>query len=153
MHQDETHDHVVVSVEPGSDMTEELAVTAVADGTYRLVEPPALTTGLAKGDVFAIDAATLRPSVLRRSGNLTLCLYSETATDDPRPLVGEVESVGGTFDGAAPGGRLFIFTLPVGATFPVIEEIFDHYIAEHPASVWYFGNVYAEDGVTPLEWW
>jgi hypothetical protein len=147
------HEHVVVSVEAGSDATEELAVAVVGDGTYRLLEPPALTFGLAKGDVFAIDAETRRPRVLSRSRNLTLWLYPGEAVDEARALTTEVERVGGMFDGTAPSDRLYIFTVPVEVTFPVVEAIFERFSSRHPGAEWYFGNVYADDGVTPLGWW
>ena len=153
MHERLPHDHVVVSVEAGSVVTEELAVSKLDDGTYHLLVPPALTIGLAKGDVFAIDAATMHPTVLRRGGNLTIWLYPAGALAEARALHQEIERVGGTFDGAVPSDRVFIFTLPVTATFPVVEAIFDRFVAEHPASEWYFGIVYADEGLTPLAWW
>jgi hypothetical protein len=46
--------------------------------------------------------------------------------------------LGGTFD---------------GTTFSAIEAVFNRFLEEHPESEWYYGNVYADDGVTPLGWW
>jgi hypothetical protein len=51
------------------------------------------------------------------------------------------------------GDRIFIFTLPVAATFPIVEGLFSRFVADHPASQWLYGNVYADDGVTPIGWW
>jgi len=48
---------------------------------------------------------------------------------------------------------VFIFTLPVDATFPAIERIFNQFVHDHPGSEWLYANVYDNDGVTPLEWW
>ena len=31
--------------------------------------------------------------------------------------------------------------------------VFKDYESSHPDSEWYFANVYADDGVTPLGWW
>jgi Domain of unknown function (DUF4265) len=147
------HDHVVASVGPGTDVQEELAVGVLPDGTYRLLVSPALTIGLAAGDVFEIHEATLRTSVLRRGGNLTIWLYPQGASDDARRLSHEVDALGGTFDGSAQGNALLIFTMPVAATFSAIEAVFNRFLEEHPESEWYYGNVYADDGVTPLGWW
>jgi uncharacterized protein DUF4265 len=151
---DRAHEHVVVSVGPGTAAREELAVDDLGDGTYRLLVPPALTVGLATGDVFEIDPETLRPNVLRRSGNLTVWLFPAGGHSvQPQRLAREAEAVGGTFEGVGHDGRLLIFTVPVGATFAAIETIFNRYADEHPASEWLFGNVYGDDGVTPLGWW
>jgi hypothetical protein len=49
--------------------------------------------------------------------------------------------------------RVFIFTIPIAATFPVIERLFNRFVDQHPGSEWMFANVFAEDGVTPLGWW
>jgi Domain of unknown function (DUF4265) len=147
------HDHVLVSVEAGSSLTEELAVVALNDGTYRLLEAPAVTFGLARDDVFTVDEATLRPRVLTYAGNLTVWLYPEGATEEARSLADAVERIGGTLEGATSDDRLFIFTVPVAASFPSVEALFERFVAEHPDSQWCFGNVYAHDGVTPLEWW
>jgi hypothetical protein len=147
------HDHVVVSVEPSTEAEEELAVTVLSDGTYQLLVPPALAAGLAVGDVFQVDPATRRPTVIRRSGNLTIWLYPHGANDEARDLGRDVNALGGTFDGSAHGDAIFIFTMPIEATFPAVEELFNRFVEHHPASEWYFGNVYADDGVTPLGWW
>ena len=147
------HDHVRVSVEPGSDVQEELAVIVLPEDAYQLVVPPALTLGLAAGDVFAVDPETSQPKVLRRGGNLTIWLHPHGAAEEARSLSDEVAALGGTLEGSAHEDRVFIFTLPVTATFPAIEAVFNRFVEQHPESEWYFGNVYAADGVTPLGWW
>jgi hypothetical protein len=147
------HRHVVVSVGAGEDMTEELAVEDLGDGRYRLLLPPALTYGLAAGDVFEIDAEMLRPNVVRRSGNLTVWLYAAEAVAEARGLAAEVEALGGVLDGSVPGDRIFIFTLPVAASFPAVDAVFEGFVEHHPSAEWRYGNVYADDGVTPLGWW
>ena len=50
-------------------------------------------------------------------------------------------------------GRVLLFTIPVSATFPVIEATLDDFVAGDPGAEWLFGNVYADDGRTPLDWW
>ena len=147
------HAHVLVSVGSGEDMTEELAVEVLGSGTYRLLVPPALTYGLAAGDVFEIDPGTLRPSVVRRAGNLTVWLYPGAAVAEARGLAGEVAALGGVLEGSVPGERILIFTVPVAASFPAVEAVFDRFVERHPSAEWRYGNVYADDGVTPLGWW
>ena len=53
----------------------------------------------------------------------------------------EVERIGGTFDGAAHSDRVYIFTLLVDVTCPVVEAIFNRFVSLHPAAEWFFGNV------------
>ena len=147
------HDHVLVRVEPGVDVREQLAVVPLSDGEYRLVVPPALAVGLAVGDVFSVDPDTFGPRVVRRSGNLTVWVYPNGAPVAGSGVAEEVEAVGGAFEGAAHGDGILIFTLPVAATFPVIEGIFLRLGDRFPESQWMFGNVYGDDGETPLGWW
>ena len=75
------------------------------------------------------------------------------ATEAGRWLTTAAEDLGGRLDGAALADRVFIFTLPVDATFPAIERIFNQFVHDHPGSEWLYANVYDNDGVTPLEWW
>lgn len=112
-----------------------------------------MADGLAVGDVFRVDQETRRPIVEERSGNLTVWLYPGEATEAARGLATDAEVLGGRLEGAALADRVFIFTLPVDATFPAIERIFNQFVDDHPGSEWLFGNVYADDGVTPLGWW
>jgi len=147
------HDHVLVAIEAGRADQEELAVRTLGNGRYRLEVPPAMTLGLAVADVFEIDQDTRRPVVKQRSGNLTVWLYPADATEAARWLTTAAEDLGGRLDGAALADRVFIFTLPVDATFPAIERIFNQFVHDHPGSEWLYANVYDNDGVTPLEWW
>jgi uncharacterized protein DUF4265 len=134
-------------------MTEELAPEEIGGGRYRLLLPPALAYGLAAGDVFEIDPGTLRPNVVRRSGNLTVWLYPGEAVAEARALAGEAQALGGVLEGSVPGDRIFIFTLPVAASFPAAEAVFERFVERHPSAEWRYGNVYGDDGVTPLGWW
>jgi hypothetical protein len=147
------HDHVLVTVQAGRTEQEELAVRTLGNGRYRLEVPSAMTLGLAVGDVFKIDDETRRPSVEERSGNVTVWLYPAEATEAAQRLTTAAEDLGGRLDGAALADRVFIFTLPVNATFPAIERLFNQFVDDHPGSEWLFANVYDDDGVTPLSWW
>jgi hypothetical protein len=150
---DAAHDHVLVAIEPGRDAKEELAVEVQPDGAYRLLAAPALTLGLAVGDVFTVDPATSRARVTAHGGNITIWLYPRVAQAAARTLDDGVRALGGVLHGSAHDETIFIFTVPVTATFPAIEALFDGFVEEQSASEWYFGNVYADDGVTPLGWW
>ena len=154
MARDSGHDHVLVAIEAGSDQQEEIGVEAIGDDVYRVVVPPLFTFGLAVGDEFRIDARTHRPDVLRRSGNLLVWLFHDRAPQERiAATVEEVEALGGTYEGSAREGKVLLFTIPVSATFPAVERVFDGFVADHPTAEWLFGNVYADDGKTPLGWW
>jgi hypothetical protein len=146
--------HVWVRIEGDSDHREEICVEAVAAETYRVLVPPAMAEGLAVGDEFRIDGETLRPIVVRRSGNVTVWLYPEgVAPGSVATLVERVEAIEGVLEGQAFDGRVWIFTIPVAAGFDRIEAPFQDLVAEWPEAKWLFGNVYDEDGETPLGWW
>jgi Domain of unknown function (DUF4265) len=148
------HEHVVVAIEAGNDRTEELCVLVVAPDTYRLLTPPLFTLGIASGDEFRIDPDTRRPEIVRRSGNLVVWLYpGEAAPERTAEVADEVNALGGSFEGGPEGGKIFVFTIPVSATFPAVEEVFERFVADNPSAQWLYGNVYADDGVTPLGWW
>ena len=63
----------------------------------------------------------------------------------------DVWELGGSLDGRA--DNLTVYTIPVTAGFAQVEQVFNGLIDRHPDVEWYFGNVYADDGVTPLGWW
>ena len=149
----ETHDHVSVRVDAVNDVREELAVEVLGDGSFRLLVPPAHTVGLARGDIFEIDRRSDRPTVLHHSGNITVWLYPGDSAEEANQQAVAAEALGGSLEGQAADGRVVIFTFPVGATFAAIEAIFERFVADHSGSEWLFGNVYADDGITPLGWW
>jgi RsiW-degrading membrane proteinase PrsW (M82 family) len=62
-----------------------------------------------------------------------------------------VEKLGGFLHARAP--ELTVFTVPVSVGFARIEELLYGFVASNPGVEWYFANVYADDGVTPLGWW
>jgi hypothetical protein len=142
-----------VRVDAVSDVREELAVELLGNGTFRLLVPPAHTLGLARGDVFEVDAVSERPAVLRHSGNVTVWLYPGRYNQEALLLAPAANGLGGTLEGETAEGRLVIFTFPVRASFAAIEAIFEKFVSDHPQSEWLFGNVYADDGTTPLGWW
>jgi DNA-binding MarR family transcriptional regulator len=148
------HIHVLVTVEAGSADTEEIGVLSLRNGIHAVVVPPLFTFGLAVGDEFRIDPDTGRPEVTRRAGNVLVWLYPDVASSAQRETVtADVVALGGTFEGAADDGRILVFTIPVKVGFPAIEAVFRTYVADDPGAQWLYGNVYADDGVTLLNWW
>ncbi len=45
-----------------------------------------------------------------------------------------------------------MFTVPVSVGFARIEELLNAFVPGTSGSSWYYANVYADDGVTPLGW-
>lgn len=45
------------------------------------------------------------------------------------------------------------FSIPVSAGFSAIEGFFNELSARFGNISWYYGNVYGDDGITPLNWW
>ena len=93
--------------------------------------------------------------VLERGGNLAVQVFLEREEGSEASLAAlaqRIEALGGRLDGGAHRGR--VYTIPVTAGFPAVEEAFNALVAEHAGAEWVFGNVYDQaDGVTPLNWW
>lgn len=134
----------------GKPVLEELLVDDLAGGRYRVVSAPGLASGVAAGDVIAYDEQAQTFEVVERGGNLCVQVYGTHRV--PEEFVAEVNRLGGTFDGATE--RNSVYSIPVTATFPVVEKLFGDFVAAHPGTNWYFGNVYdPADDETPLNWW
>jgi hypothetical protein len=144
--------HLLVGPGPsGRPVHEEVVATAEDHGHYRIVKSPGLVLGIAAGDV--IDR---RPDgsfvVVRRGGNFCVQVFAldglarveVDATEALTPL-------GGWLDGSAAKER--VFTVPAAATMERITSAMDGVQSRHPKMEWYYGNAFADDGVTPLNWW
>jgi hypothetical protein len=133
----------------GRPVLEEVLVDRLDADVYRIVATPGLVLGVAAGDTIRVQPDT-GFTLLERGRNLAIQVYGPHELADE--VVTDVWALGGSLDGRAKG--LTVFTIPVDATFPRVEAIFDGLAARHPEVEWYFGNVYDEtDGVTPLNWW
>jgi hypothetical protein len=131
---------------------EELEAEPLDSGLYRLRHSPGLVHGVAAGDVIRITSPDTF-DVVDRSGNLSVWVYGsdghqQTTIDELTP---QLQRLGGRLDGGS--GKLVIFTIPVDAGFAAAEEVLNAHVARHPKTEWYYGNVYAEGGDTPLGWW
>ena len=133
----------------GEPVYESILVEAVAPGRYVVKASPAFAQGVARDDIVAQSAARAELDVLQRGGNLALQVFAPHPVADE--LVPVMETWGGSLDGRSSG--VTAFTVPVRVGFPTIEQALAEWVQRHPTAEWYFGNVYAKDGVTPLAWW
>ncbi|UZN02625.1 hypothetical protein [Cellulomonas sp. S1-8] len=83
------------------------------------------------------------------AGNLAIHVFAPADQGDD--LFRRMSALGGRRDGQTPS--LTVYTVPVAAGFSAIEAILADFTRSHPSAEWYYGNVYDNDGVTPLRWW
>ncbi|GAA4356613.1 DUF4265 domain-containing protein [Angustibacter luteus] len=133
----------------GTPVYESLLVERTPEGTYRLLRSPGLVLGVARDDVVRFDRSRERVEVVRRGGVVAFQVHGPHAVADT--LVDQVAQLGGALDGRAP--QLTIFSIPVTAGFAAIEGLANGLTQRHPEVEWFYGNVYDEDGETPLNWW
>ena len=146
--------HVLLLIEHrhGEPIREWVHAAELADRLFRLLFTPGFVQGIAAGDEFRFSGDDGAFEVTRRGGNLAIQVFSDEPVAARRAeLATRVARLGGTLDGAV--GRGLSFSVPIAAGFPAIEAVFRAWVNEHPGWEWYFGNVYAADGVTPLGWW
>ncbi|MCC2320797.1 DUF4265 domain-containing protein [Cellulomonas xiejunii] len=132
----------------GGRVDEDVLVEDLGGGRWRLVASPGLVLGVAAGDVIELDAERrVRP--VSRGGNVAIHVFAPPEHADE--LTASMNALGGVLDGRSPG--LTVFTVPASAGFPAIEHVLRRLVEAHPSAEWFYGNVYADDGVTPLRWW
>jgi hypothetical protein len=131
---------------------EEVHVEPCGPATYRLLQSPGLTGGVAAGDVIVVDANGLF-KVVERAGNVCIQIYSRDGLPEAEQFATpEFAKIGGRLDGRAP--KVLVYTVSVDAGFPAIERVLADIKSRFPSLEWYYGNVYdPADGVTPLNWW
>jgi uncharacterized protein DUF4265 len=143
---------VGVLVDGESLVREEVPVESVEDGRYRVLATPGLAQGFAAEDVITVgDDGHVR--VLERAGNVGVQILADAHDPDAvRWLVDETEHLGGWLDGFGKG--VVVLTIPVRSGFESIESLVRAYVDRADEAVeWYYANVYADDGQTPLGWW
>ena len=122
---------------------ERLPARVVEEGEYVVIASPVLVLGIAAGDRVRIQGGQFE--VIERSGNLAIQVFG-ASSNEVAGLRESVARISGSLDGQ--DSKAAVFTVPVTAGFAAIEELFKKSGVE-----WYYGNVYADDGVTPLGWW
>ncbi len=135
----------------GQPVAERLQVLINDDNSCQLVKSPAFVKGLAAGDVIKLEPGSDEFTILKRSGNLAIRVYTR---DDSSELVDELspplEKLGGELDIETP--RLLVYSIHVSCGFQQIERILDSVASDEV--MWTYGNVYdPQDGQTPLNWW
>lgn len=135
----------------GQAIVERLSVKVDEDNQCQLVKSPAFTKGLASGDIIKHTAADRKFELIKRSGNLCIRVLSrEHIVQLAENLAPELEKLGGELD--TENDRMLVFSIHVSCGFTAIETILNRHI-DGKSSIWFYGNVYGEDGQTPLDWW
>ena len=136
----------------GSPVLEQVRVEQLGTTTYKLIQSPGLVLGIAAGDTFEL-LPDRRISVISRGQNLCIQLYVGSRNSAlERFATDSLAALGGRLDGES--ASQLVYTAPVSAGFPAIEEVLREIVSRFPTCEWYYGNVYdPDDGVTPLNWW
>ena len=143
----------IVQLVEGRRVSERLPVLEIGAGRYRLQGSPALLAGLASGD--EIERENEEFWLLKRGGNVCAQIVTRRCDDAVRAHASRLlKAIGGWLDGKMEldGKCVLVCTLPVMASFPVIERTLDEIARNCRAHGWMYGNVYDEDG-EPLNWW
>lgn len=137
----------------GKPFVETLPVRELDDGELQLVKSPAFLKGLASGDVIKFLPLAGEFEIVRRSGNLSVRVFSRSNIARlADALTGELERLGGELDLETP--RMLVYSIHVSCGFATIETLLNGAIAQDSESMWMYGNVYDPvDGQTPLNWW
>lgn len=134
--------------ESGEPVFENVLVEPVDEGHLRLLHTPGLALGVASGDIIDFNAEDDSYKVFSRAGNLAVQIFGPP--DLAMAIEPEIRGLGGWHDGGVK--NLTIFTVPARAGFGPIEAILNSLSVEQGME-WYYGNVYDDDGTTPLGWW
>ncbi len=121
--------------------------------SYKLIRSPAFVKGIASGDLISFDSETKEFEIIKRSGNLSIRVFSrgdiKTLGENLTP---QLEKLGGEQD--LETERLLVYSIHVSCGFKTIEDILNQYVGQQSDSMWQYGNVYdPADGETPLNWW
>ncbi|WP_412543283.1 DUF4265 domain-containing protein [Longispora sp. K20-0274] len=134
----------------GEPVLEEVLVSRLADGDYRLLVTPGLVLGVAAGDTISVDEESHLHALVARGGNIAVHVYGNAAS--VLSVADDIRALGGWHDGGLKE-VLTVYTVPYRDGFRALEAILNGLVHSDPAIEWYYGNVYAADEVTPLRWW
>ncbi|WP_083294614.1 DUF4265 domain-containing protein [Burkholderia plantarii] len=138
----------------GEPVREELPAQAIGDGTYELLASPGVASNIAKGDVIRVLDASGSIEIIRRGGNVCVQTYFSPyleSKDRQEIEANFLTRLTGSVDGES--DRNMCFSIPVGIGFSAIGNFFNNLTNKYSQVSWSYGNVYGEDGVTPLNWW
>lgn len=146
------HAHSVVKLVAAQNRGEPVYENVLADSVggrrVRLAHTPGLVLGLAAGDIIEVDSTTGEHDLVSRGGNIAVQIYGPPAL--AMSIEPKIGNLGGWHDGGVK--NLTIFTVPASAGFEELQSILNTLAADGRVE-WYYGNVYADDGITPLGWW
>lgn len=121
-------------------------------GQFQLVKSPAFIKGLASGDCINYLSEERDFQLVKRSGNLSIRVFCRGDIANLSDVLSpQLEKLGAEHDTETE--RMLVFSAHVSLGFSTIEQILNDHIGEESDSIWMYGNVYKEDGQTPLNWW
>lgn len=131
--------------------SETLQAQRRADGRYLLEISPQYVMNVAEGDVFEVSAEGWAVPH-ERGGNVTVQVFHRLDFAPMEQLRQRVAGLGGwVYERTS---ELAVFTIPVSAGFRRIEAPFERIERLYgDRMTWRFGNVFADDGETTLDWW
>jgi len=144
--------HLLAGERPdGEKIFEEIEALELDSGHYLLSASPAFCKGIAAGDIILLqDDGSF--TVAKHGGNLCVRVYAREGMQDIAENLAEgIAELQGRLDIITE--RVIVFSISVSRGFAAIEAIFNRAIELHTQAMWVYGNVYAQDGVTPLNWW
>ncbi|MFE1957831.1 DUF4265 domain-containing protein [Streptomyces sp. NPDC059479] len=142
----------------GRPVFENVPARDLGEGRWRLLASPGLATGAAAGDTLAV-AGDGGFTVTGRAGNVAVHVSAPASAEERLgELTVQVKALGGWLDGRShtrdAAYSFSVYTVPVKAGFPAIEEAFQSYAADVPDGQWTYANVFADaEGSRPLNWW
>jgi hypothetical protein len=145
--------HIDLHVAGTQDRTQPVEVECLdaAQRQYRVLYTPGFVEGLAAGDVLQLTGSDGQFRVVARGGNIALKVAVQGPIAARLPhLNSGIEAMGGRLDGSLETAA--VWTIPHQAgVFDGIETLMQATLG--PDDGWWYGNVHAEDGETPLGWW
>src|SRR5262245_9219370 len=120
----------------GEMVHEELPVTEVEPGVFRLERSPGIVMGLAVGDHFVRRVDDPRGfEVVHRAGKVNIQVYCPHGTDDEYAyLERALEGIGGTVEGRT--SRAIIGSVPIETGFPAVERTMESFEQRFPDAEW-----------------
>ncbi|WP_174975213.1 DUF4265 domain-containing protein [Burkholderia contaminans] len=138
----------------GEVVREELPARKLDENIYELLASPGLALHVANGDIIKIASPSVPVEIVRRGRNVCVQIFAESnlSSDERRQIDEDFRSaLLGSVDGET--AKNMCFSVPARIGFPAIERFFNELSDRCKHINWYFGNVYADDGITPLNWW
>ncbi len=135
----------------GEALYEELVVQPKLNGLFKLLHSPAVTLGLASGDIIRVEQEGQFRLVVR-GGNLCVQLFSANKIREIESFIAQrIHSIAGEIDGVL--SNEIVCTFPFSTGFKNIELLLDEAMQLDGEASWNYGNVYDFETGKPLNWW